>query len=159
MKSFDSMKQKIEQTGLYRVTEGSNIEKELAAYAEGLDALFDGLAEMERECFIETAESYGLSNREGFLGYDRSGEATAERRSFLEIAEQLTGECTVEAFNKTLEGYGLKSFGIAEKPANDMMIVYVYDELTDEEKSVLQSRMIADFPLHLVISVSYSAQA
>ncbi len=155
MKSIDSMKKKIEQTGIYKVTDGSNIQKELKAYAEGLDTLFDTLEELERECFITTAESYGLSQREKFLGYDRSGEETEDRRKILEIAEQLTGECTVEAFKKILEGYGLTNYSIDEKFSSNIVLVFVYETLTAEQKSVIESRIAADFPLHLIITVYY----
>ena len=37
MNSFDSMKTKLESTGLYKVTAKSNIRAELLAYAEGLN--------------------------------------------------------------------------------------------------------------------------
>lgn len=105
MSSFESMKAKLESTGIYSVTEASNISKELKAYAEGLDIVFDELEIMERECFIETAESYGLSERERFVGVDRSGEALEKRRELLETAEQIRGDCKVASFEKIIHGY------------------------------------------------------
>lgn len=60
MNSFDSMKTKLECTGLYKVTAKSNIRAELLAYAEGLNTEFDMLEAMERELFIDTAETVGL---------------------------------------------------------------------------------------------------
>ena len=59
MNSFDSMKTKLESTGLYKVTAKSNIRAELLAYAEGLNTEFDMLETMERELFIDTAENCG----------------------------------------------------------------------------------------------------
>ena len=56
MNSFDSMKTKLESTGLYKVTAKSNIRAELLVYAEGLNTEFDMLETMERELFIDTAE-------------------------------------------------------------------------------------------------------
>ena len=57
MNSFDSMKTKLESTGLYKVTAKSNIRAELLAYAEGLNTEFDMLETMERELFIDTADN------------------------------------------------------------------------------------------------------
>ena len=64
MNSFDSMKTKLESTGLYKVTAKSNIRAELLAYAEGLNTEFDMLETMERELFIDTAENCGITERE-----------------------------------------------------------------------------------------------
>lgn len=61
MNSFDSMKTKLESTGLYKVTAKSNIRAELLAYAEGLNTEFDMLETMERELFIDTAENCGIT--------------------------------------------------------------------------------------------------
>ena len=66
MNSFDSMKTKLESTGLYKVTAKSNIRAELLAYAEGLNTEFDMLEAMERELFIDTAENCGITERERF---------------------------------------------------------------------------------------------
>lgn len=63
MNSFDSMKTKLESTGLYKVTAKSNIRAELLAYAEGLNTEFDMLETMERELFIDTAENCGITER------------------------------------------------------------------------------------------------
>ena len=68
MNSFDSMKTKLESTGLYKVTAKSNIRAELLAYAEGLNTEFDMLETMERELFIDTAENCGITERERFVG-------------------------------------------------------------------------------------------
>ena len=61
MNSFESMKTKLEGTGLYDITAKSNIGAELLAYAEGLDSVFDMLEMMERELFIDTAEDFGIA--------------------------------------------------------------------------------------------------
>lgn len=157
MNSFESMKKGLESTGIYNVSDGSNVRKELLAYAEGLDRVFDELSVMERECFIETAESYGLSERERFLGVDRSSLDVERRRELLETAEQLIGECTVQAFEKIVRGYGIESFEFVEHPTGNYMTLNVYDELTDEQKAVLKSRVKDDFPAHIVVTVYFNS--
>lgn len=157
MNSFESMKKGLESTGIYNVSEGSNVRKELLAYAEGLDRVFDELSVMERECFIETAESYGLTEREHFLGVDRSTLDVERRRELLETAEQLRGECTVQAFEKIVRGYGIESFKFVEHPTGNYMLLYIYDELTAEQKAVLKSRVNEDFPAHIAVTVYFNS--
>ena len=62
------MKTKLVGSGLYDITAKSNIGAELLAYAEGLDPVFDMLEMMERELFIDTAENFGIAERERFVG-------------------------------------------------------------------------------------------
>lgn len=155
MSSFESMKTKLESTGIYSVTDTSNIKNELTAYAEGLDKVFDELKIMERECFIETAESYGISERERFVGVDRSGEALEKRRVLLETAEQLRGDCTVASFEKIMRGYGVENFNFSEHPTGNYIIINIYDNLTAEQKAVIKSRVNEDFPAHINVTVYF----
>lgn len=155
MSSFESMKAKLESTGIYSVTDASNISKELKSYAEGLDRVFDELEIMERECFIETAESYGLSERERFLGVDRSGEDLEKRRKLLETAEQLRGACNVASFEKIMRGYGVENFNFSEHPTGHYIIINIYDSFTVEQRAVIRSRVKEDFPAHIDVTVYF----
>ena len=95
MNSFDSMKTKLESTGLYKVTAKSNIRAELLAYAEGLNTEFDMLETMERELFIDTAENCGITERERFVGKINADYPLEKRREMLKISEQkVGGKCT-----------------------------------------------------------------
>ena len=88
MNSFDSMKTKLESTGLYKVTAKSNIKAELLAYAEGLNTEFDMLETMERELFIDTAENCGITERERFVGKINADYPLEKRREMLKIMVQ-----------------------------------------------------------------------
>lgn len=155
MSSFESMKTKLESTGIYNVADGTNVKKELITYAEGLDKVFEELSVMERECFIETAQSYGLSEREHFLGVDRSSQTVENRRKMLEAVEQLRGDCTVQGFEQIVRGYGIENFNFVEHSMGDYLLFYVYDKLTDEQKAVLRSRVNEDFPAHLNVTIYF----
>ena len=115
MNSFESMKTKLEGTGLYDITAKSNIGAELLAYAEGLDSVFDMLEMMERELFIDTAEDFGIAERERFVGKVRDGYSIEKRRDMLKIAEQkVGGRCTLNDFKQFVRGYGVENFTIKE---------------------------------------------
>ena len=83
MSEFERMRDILRKTGLYRIEEGDVVYAELMAYCEGLDMCFDELDEITSECFIETAESYGLEKREAMLRRMNFDESLAGRRSRL----------------------------------------------------------------------------
>lgn len=156
MNSFDSMKTKLEGTGLYRITENSNIKAEISAYATGLDTAFDTLETMERELFIDTAESFGITERERFVGKIREEYPIEKRREMLKISEQkIGGKCTPDDFKKIVKGYGVENFTIAEAPLRNRIDVNISDSKTDAEKKLIEKQVNADFPLHLFVTVSY----
>ena len=82
------MKNKLVATGLYTADDSSNIAEEISAFAQELDTMFDTLDEMTREYFIVTAESYGITERELFVGKDRSALTTEKLREMLIILVQ-----------------------------------------------------------------------
>lgn len=157
MDSLTSMKSKLEKTGIYKFDGGSNVEKELKAYAIEIDRLFEQLAVLQRECFIDTAQSYGILLRENFLGFDRSYLELDERRKILKACEQMSGSCTVGAFGLMLESYGIENYKFEENPTNNSLKVYVYDEVDEESKALIVSQVKEDFPLHLNVEVVFDS--
>lgn len=151
------MKNKLVSTGLYTSSDNSNTATEIKSFAEGLDLLFDTLDEMTRECFITTAESYGITERERFLGKERSEFTTDKRRDMLIIQEQMMGnECSKGAFELMLQGVGLSDFEITENFAQQAVTVTINDTLTDELKQMVEQKINAEFPSHLDITINYS---
>ena len=67
MSEFQIMRNILSSTGIYDVSQGSELYAEIMAYSEGLDMLFDEVNEMLRECFVNTAENYGLTYRESWI--------------------------------------------------------------------------------------------
>ncbi len=54
------LREKLDGCGLYDLQQGTVVYAELAAYAAGLQMIYDQLEELERELFITTAEDRGL---------------------------------------------------------------------------------------------------
>ena len=88
MDSYTSMVKKLTDTKLYSVRTGGRTYAELKAFAAGLDLLFNELDEMLKEYFIDTAQSYGLTERERFTGAVRDDLSIEKRRELLKIREQ-----------------------------------------------------------------------
>ena len=151
------MKSKLIATGLYTLEDSSNTSEELKAFAQELDIIFDTLDEMTREYFIATAQSYGIIERERFIGKERSELPTEQRREMLIIQEQMMGNsCSKGAFELMLKGTGLSDFTITESFATQAVTVTINDVLTAEIKQMIEEKIRAEFPSHLDVTVTFT---
>lgn len=151
------MKSKLIATGLYTLEDSSNTSEELKAFAQELDIIFDTLDEMTREYFIATAQSYGIIERERFIGKERSELPTEQRREMLLIQEQMMGNsCSKGAFELMLKGTGLSDFTITESFATQAVTVTINDVLTAEIKQMIEEKIRAEFPSHLDVTVTFT---
>lgn len=157
MGSYDSMKEKLNAVGIYSIDENSNISKELLAYSEGLDSLFDSLDTMTKEYFIETAVDFGIVRREKFLGKEREEYSTEKRREMLMLQEQnMGGKCTPDAFCDVLRSFGLTDFTFTELPSTFKLSITINDTLTQEQKKIVTERIKLECPLHLSVAINFS---
>lgn len=157
MSSYESMKAKLAPVGLYTLEEGSNICQELKSYAEGLDVLFDELDTMTREYYIETAESYGITQRELFVGGMKSEYTLEQRREMLKLQEQNMGnKCNAEAFGDILRSCGVTDFIFSERFTAYGLTITVNDILSEETKKLVQDKVSAEFPAHLNTTIKFA---
>ena len=157
MKSLVSMKQKLEPLGLYDLSGSGEVECELKAYAEGLDTLFDTLDELQREYFIQTAESYGLSRRESFEIRERAELPVQERRDSLMYYERtvITG-LTDSEFAEFLDRIGLTDYTLSVNHSRGSMNLSIADSKTDGEKALIEKQIRAEIPTHMRLDITYS---
>lgn len=157
MKSLVSMKQKLEPLGLYDLSGSGEVDCELKAYAEGLDTLFDMLDELQRENFIQTAESFGLSRRESFEIRERAELPVQERRDSLMYCERtvITG-LTDSEFAEFLEWIGLTDYTLTVNHSRGSMNLRIADSKTDGEKALIEKQIRAEIPTHMRLDISYS---
>ena len=83
MNTLNSLKAVLEPISIYDIKQSSIIYAELSAYSEGLDLLKNELSIAERECFISTAQTYGLLLREHLMGVLKSTLPVEYRREML----------------------------------------------------------------------------
>ena len=157
MKSLVSMKQKLEPLGLYDLSGSGEVDCELKAYAEGLDTLFDTLDELQRENFIQTAESFGLSRRESFEIRERAELPVQERRDSLMYYERtvITG-LTDSEFAEFLERIGLTDYTLSVNHSRGSMNLSIADSKTDGEKALIEKQIRAEIPTHMRLDITYS---
>ncbi len=157
MDSFTSMSKKLVSTKIYSVNKGGANYAELKAFAKGLDLIFNQLDEMLKEYFIDTAQSYGLTERERFTGAVRDDLSVEKRRELLKVREQTNEKfCTPESFNKILQGYGLSNYKIVENPSANALTIKIADALDEQNRLWVQKMIDNDFPSHLDVLIEFS---
>jgi len=155
--SYASMRAKLAPLGVYTPAAGSETDCELKAYAAGIDVLFDALDIAERESFIETAETYGLSERERFLERERPELPVAERRERLLRCEQdVNRNGTAAAFEAYLHECGLTEVTITEYNIRRLLVIRVGNALDEGEKSMAVKKIKQAAPVHLTINLLFA---
>ena len=154
MSEFAQMKQLLEDTGLYDVTDGSLIKAELMAYAAGLDTYFDALDSLKRECFVATAEDYGLQYRENLLRQLNLLTTTAGRRNALLKAFSLTNaDNTQEGLEKIRDSFN--AHGTFSYDAASMTLTFTCtDTLTAEQRTLLEQQFPSYLPAWCFFTLS-----
>lgn len=155
MNSYTSMKSKLMPLGLYTMAQGSAVDCELKAYAEGLDVLFDTLDEMAREAFIPTAEDYGISEREKFCGRERADLSLEKRREALLKKElSFNPDKSIDGFKKLIEDCGVTNYELNVYPSRCKIVIKINDELSAGQRAMLEESVKNTAPVHFTVTIS-----
>lgn len=144
MSELSTMRNKLSQTGLYNISPVSIVNAELMAYAEGLDMIFGELDEMLKECFIATAESYGLTMRESlFRRYSLDRTTDGRRNALINAMSVCQTDYTYEGMRKIRDSFNLH--GDFHTYTSPMKVTFeCTDTLTSSQKQII-SRQMANF--------------
>ena len=152
--SYNSMAKSLGALSLYDL-ESENISNELKAYAFIIDEINDELIEMLQECFIDTASTYGLANRELIIGAVRDDLTIEKRREMLKLRESITkSSFTVEKIKESLRSFGLE-FELHEYPSLYIVNVNAKGSYTTEEQAWIRSEINKIMPAHLQVQVVF----
>lgn len=109
------MRAMLEKTGLY-FGEDKWFSAELAAYAKGLELVYDTLSHVRRDAFVQTAEEDGLKAFESLFRVVPSVDSTKNRRAMLLTRGAVTpADHTVEAMQKQLLAAGINGKLVPQK--------------------------------------------
>ncbi|WP_195985447.1 hypothetical protein [Clostridium sp. D33t1_170424_F3] len=98
MNTLNSMKKALRATGLYALTGETLADRELDAYAAGLDVLAEQIEALRAESFVPTADREGLMQREAQFGLSPAGKTVQERRDALLLYGAVTSNSNTPAF-------------------------------------------------------------
>lgn len=157
MNSLISIKKKLRPLNLYNLNDDNIINAELFAYAVALDMINLKLLELERECFISTAESYGLNLREKLFGYVRNNLEVSKRRDMLIYRGAITSnDFTKKKLEEALMASGIKAT-ITENFEDNKITINCTD-IFDTVKTEAEAQAAAEefIPAHLETSFNFS---
>lgn len=159
MTAYESVKEKMSAVSIYSFEENGLIEAEIKAYAAGLQKLYDGVDELLRECFVQTAENYGLEQLETMTRTYMSGDGIENRReklmNRLQINPSIIGK---DALEKQVASLGLKC-DITENAEESKVYVDILTEVADDKKEFLREELMRFTPLHLIMYVTFNGDA
>lgn len=152
--TYTSMKKALEPLVLYDFDD-TNISNELKAYAFVLDEINRDIEEMLNECFIDTANSYGLSNRELVIGAQRDDLSVAKRREMLRLREGICkSSFTLEKIEESLKSFGLL-YELKEYPSLYIVSVNARGSYSKKEQAWIQNEVEKIMPAHLIVQVIF----
>lgn len=156
MTAYESIKNKLSATGIYNIKQGGLIDAEIKAYAIALQRVYDKLDELLRECFVQTAEGYGLEQLEAMARTYMSGDELESRRNKLinrlQINPSIIGK---DALEKQATSLGLEC-NITENCSESKLNVDVLTEVADDKKEFLKAELLRFAPLHLIMYVTFN---
>jgi uncharacterized protein YmfQ (DUF2313 family) len=134
MGAYDSMKKCMLPTGLYRLDGTTLVDKELQAYAEVLDPLYEDIKTLQNESFTATASDYGLRYHELALGVIWPAVTEEERRkTIFALGSVRAGGCSKAAFEKLLADLGITAELTEDAAARKLTISVKKEPLSDKE--------------------------
>lgn len=157
MSALNSMKQTLRPLGFYNLNDNTLINAELSAYAMVLDEISSYLSEIERERFISTAESYGLSMRELIFTTEQNEKIIQERRKILLYRTAITpNDFNKSSIKKAMEIGGITGY-IIENPSQSTIYINCL-ELADSssDKETIKSMVEEFLPAHLECIFDFS---
>ncbi len=154
--AYSSMEEALSKLSLYDFN-NTNISYELTCYALQFDALNTLTREMLSECFIDTASSYGIENREIIIGALRDDLTLTKRREMLTLRESIDQTSfTLQHIRKALKSFSLDDFEIYEFPKIYTIVVDIKGDYTNAQKAWIRAQILKIMPAHQVVYVVFN---
>lgn len=155
MDSLDSMIKKLAPLKVYKL-ENSNVYDELFAYSKGIDLLFESIDLLQKEAFIQTAESFGLLQREKIFDSGHPKYTVEKRREML-LGRMSTGQehYTLQGVKSFIKSLGVESI-ITEHPKWREIYVEIIDSsLGSDRRAYIEKEIKKIMPLHHIVCVAF----
>lgn len=149
MSEFQIMRDILSSTGIYDVSQGSDLYAEIMAYSEGLNMLFDEVNEMLRECFVSTAESYGLTYRENWIKkYNLDRTVSGRRNSIIKTLSVCQMDYTYSGMSKIKDSFNIH--GNFHAYTSPLKVTFeCTDNINNIQKNTIENQMKRFMPCWL----------
>lgn len=152
--AYSSMCGALAPLSLYKFDD-TNVSYELLSYALVIDEMNTKLVEMLKECFLETASDYGLSNREIVIGAVRDDLGANKRRNMLKLRESITSSSfTLSEMKRAIESFGLQG-EIYEYPSLFTVVIKAEGSYSLHQQAWIRAQVEKIMPAHLSVQVVF----
>lgn len=154
MTSFESIISKLAPTEIYSLEEGSNVYNEISAYSIALDSHRKNIDKTLRECFISSAEDYGLANREKVIGDVRTDYSLNDRRKMLILRKSMDeNDFTLAGFERFLTSIGVYDYKIDEIYELNEIVINIFGSYSPADEAWITNQIYLMAPVHLMCNV------
>lgn len=156
MKSaYSNMTSALQKLHIYSF-DNTNVSNEIKTYAYFLNKLNEEILTLLNECFLCSASSYGLSNRELIIGAVREDLSVEKRRDMLKLRESICmSSFTVDKIKEAIHSFGLKC-EIYEYPSLYIVRIDAVGDYSKAEQAWIKSEIEKIIPAHLSVQVIFS---
>lgn len=157
MDTLTSISQKLAPLNLYDISEGKNIYYEICAYSCALDRHKENLERVLKECFISSAETYGIENREKVIGSVRSDYSTEDRKFWnFDFVKSLSPNVFLIINILRLSSIGVYNYDVLEMPWESEMNICIDGSYNRDDKAWIIREIKLALPAHLNCNVYFS---
>ncbi len=159
MNALESMVTKLLPTDIYNLEPGTNVHNELSAYAAALDAHRENLDAVLRECFLSTAETYGIELREKVFGSPRTDYSITDRRNMLMLRNSIgESDFTLDGFDKIMQSLGVTDYTVTEMPTLQTVSVSIGGSYNSRDKAWIINEVTKFVPAHIRCNVYFGGK-
>ncbi len=164
MSSINSIKKSLKPLGIYKLNAQGLLNAELSAYACELDTLNSEIEKLEKECFISTAEDYGITLREQLYDFSKSlWDVSKKRQRILGISLVKPTSFTKADLENILAIYGIEAAILEDTETGNIYINCISKNdlfenvfLSDSQNESSTINQIEKFmPAHLTFEVDF----
>ncbi len=156
MSTLSDLVKILQPLNLYSLTKSSNVYRELSVYGKEFDRLKADFDEFLRECFVQTAETYGLSNIEHiYMNPTTELDAETRRQRILDRLLINDSDYTLQAVSKAIKCFGTESFDIIEFPNRNQVVVEIFGEYTQAQEEYIVTEITKLLPADNVFQVNF----
>lgn len=134
--------------------DNTNLQGEMYAYSKGLEIISNRLENIEKECFVSTAEDYGLTVKERYFdSITRADDVDSRREMLLSLLSVDETDFNLEGMKKFMKQFPVSSNITEFATSNRILITFENNDWIVSNFDFVKSCVEDFFPSHLVFQL------
>lgn len=134
--------------------DNTNLQGEMYAYSKGLEIISNRLENIEKECFVSTAEDYGLTVKERYFdSITRADDVDSRREMLLSLLSVDETDFNLVGMKKFMKQFPVSSNITEFATSNRILITFENNDWIVSNFDFVKSCVEDFFPSHLVFQL------